>query len=188
MSARCDIATPDFRVALRDRELFLIPWRPGLIGPSGPSNQLLPHSAAALADLTVIREAGERNELIVTPLTAGATARMRKALGLWAAMLDYRRIWFDDGVLELRDCPSEFAATVQTRCAVCRADWRDGAPEFWLSVRTAGAFPLWCPVCGSALPQWSPTTEAPGQAYAACTGARGRQRPAGAGCGSEAAR
>lgn len=149
-------ARPDFRATLSGRQLVLVPWRPELIRRSGPSNELLGFRGAdvAVADLTIIREP-DGDELIVSEVTSSSGGTLAAALSEWAGSLGYRRIWCGGDVVEIDSSLDAIGSVAQTRCRACRSEWWDDSPEFWLFTRDLGVFPIWCPLCGGFLPQWS---------------------------------
>ena len=130
----------------------LVDWTPWL-ATSGPLNTLLQErgrAGVAIADLDVLREAGEAAELVVRFL-AGDRPAARAALARLARDAGYRRLWLPDRVVEL---PAWHPGRALTRCSGCRATLTDGEPAFWARVRASGCFPTVCPLCGSDLPQW----------------------------------
>jgi hypothetical protein len=152
---------PDFRATVRrDGAVRVGAWGPWLAA-GGPLCTLLEARAragVAIADLTVIRDGdGVAVELLVD-VSCGASAAHRDAL-CWAARVGYRRVWFDDEIVELEPVPGGAA---QTRCTGCRARLVDADASFWDFVRHHGAFPTACALCGSDLPQWTPAGRGPG--------------------------
>ena len=157
MSGESATARPDFRAICSEGELVLIPWRPELIGRYGPCNKLIGlagGSGVAVADLTILRDP-DGYELIVSELAPSSDGELLSVVGDWAASLGYRRIWCGVELVEF-DAPLDAVGGVaRTRCRSCRSEWSDESPEFWLRSRATGVFPLWCPLCGDVLPQWS---------------------------------
>jgi hypothetical protein len=112
-----------------------------------------------IADLTVVRDAaGNAVEVVVSFMCEGTDSH-RDTLCRWAAFAGYRRVWFDDDVVELEPNPGGRA---QTRCSGCSVHLVDGKNQFWDYVRRLGAFPTGCPLCGSDLPQWTRLSERSG--------------------------
>lgn len=150
--------TPDFRATVRrSGSVRLVDWTPWLT-TSGPLHTLFPSRGRAgvtIADLTVLRdEAGNASEMVVDFLCEGDAAH-REVLRNWAAFAGYRRIWFDNEIVDLAPNPGECA---QTQCSGCGVRLVDGKDQFWQYVRQRGVFPTSCPLCGSDLAQWSPVT------------------------------
>jgi hypothetical protein len=157
---------PDYRATVVRGRLTIVGWHPQLIGTWGPCNAHLrarDRAGIGIADLTVIREPGTRLELIVNFLCGGHRADVRDSIVRWAATLGYGRVWFPDDVVDLGDADIPAEQPAVTRCQVCRSRWEDGDPEFWLTARKWGNFPLACPLCGGDLPQWE-VTDARGRA------------------------
>lgn len=157
MYAHEHIQPPTYRASVTGADLLLVPWDFRLISGSGPCNRLLeaaPARRVAVADLTVMGDEVDDRELVVTQLTASGGDRLREAVTPWANLLAYRRVWFGDRVVTFDSPAAGFGGLARTRCRVCRSQWADRAPEFWLGVQDAGAFPIFCPVCGNPLPQW----------------------------------
>jgi hypothetical protein len=151
---------PDYRATLSGGDLNLVPWAPFLLGRSGPFNRLL-HAGRgrtpAIADLTIVREEDDwcHREVIVTEITGGGDTSLRERLVDWASLLAYQRMWFSDEVMELDRTAAGVNELAETRCSTCRSRWSDDSPQFWVCARGAGIFPLRCPLCGHAVPQWS---------------------------------
>jgi hypothetical protein len=151
--------TPDFRATVRrSGGVRIVEWNPWLT-TSGPMHTLFPARGRAgitIVDLTVLRDdAGNAQEVVVDFLCEGATEH-REALCRWAAYAGYRRLWFDDEMVDLEPHPGGCA---QTRCSGCGLRLVDGKRQFWRYVRRRGVFPTGCPLCGSDLAQWSPVIE-----------------------------
>ena len=155
-----DEATPDppsFRAAVqRSGAIRLVPWWPWLKS-NGPAYTLMgdrDKAGITIADLRVIRDdQGAAREVIVELHTGGGDTH-RAALCDWAQTVGYRRVWFDDEVIDLE--PSA-GGPVTTRCTGCGQRFADGhGVHFWRRVRHSGAFPMTCPLCGADLPQWTP--------------------------------
>jgi hypothetical protein len=157
-----DPETPDFRATVkRSGSVRIVEWTPWL-ATSGPLHTLFPARARAgttIADLTVLcDDAGNAIEVVVDFLCEGA-ADHRDALCHWAAFAGYRRVWFDEEIVDVEPDPG---GTAHTRCSGCAVRLVDGKDQFWRYVRQRGAFPGSCPLCGSDLEQWSPVTEPAG--------------------------
>jgi hypothetical protein len=149
---------PDFRATIVRGELTIVGWHSHLMGSWGPTNTHLRNRDRAgigIADLTVIREPDQQLELIVKFLCGGNRAEVRDAIVDWAASLGYGRVWLPDDVIELDGAELAAAERASTRCRTCRTRWEDDDPDFWLTARRWGIFPLACPLCGGDLPQWA---------------------------------
>jgi len=156
MSWASPVSWPDYRVTFSDGELVFSPWRPSLIGGYGPGNQLLSRlgRSVAMADLTILGPVGDKREAIITELTASASKAFRETLSAWASTLGYRRLWWRDDVIELDGWSGLGGRSAWTRCRTCGSVWADQTQDFWATSADAGLFPLWCPACGGAVPQW----------------------------------
>ncbi len=156
MSEPMPLDAPDYRAALTEGRLSLIPWSPMLVGRCGSNGLLRGPRGCALADLTIIRNDEHRaQELIVTELAAAPDGHLRAAIVSWAGLLGYGRVWF---AAELVTPDSAGAGAIElagSDCPTCSASWCDDSAEFWLSARHYGVFPLWCRICGHPLPQWT---------------------------------
>ena len=148
---------PDFRVTCSDSGLVFIPWHPWLIGRHSPSDGAFMRGAPSfvLADLTILRDGPDGLEAVVKELTKPKDICFRQTLIGWASSLGYRRVWWRDEVVDLNVASGAFGGVARARCRICGADWFDDSPEFWLVSSERGVFPLWCPLCGGFLPQWS---------------------------------
>jgi hypothetical protein len=137
-------------------------------GPLGSLLRARERAAVAIADLTLHGEDSE--ELLVRFHAAG---RMRdeaeRVLLEWASRVGYRRVWFPDRMVEIEPSPEQIGRA-SVRCPTCRAGWADSSPEFWLSVRKQGAFPMWCALCGCELPQWTVSADRRGDTAGRRTG------------------
>ena len=126
---------------------------PGTI-TGGPASMTLERlDGVVLVDL---RHAGEDDdELVVTvPPNAPRVGRAaRRVLRDWAALVGYRRLWFDDAVFELE--PRAPVGTATVRCPTCTSVWADGSEQFWEIVRANRHVPAYCPACGGSLPEWA---------------------------------
>jgi hypothetical protein len=147
---------PDFRATvLRNGTVRLVDWAPWL-ATGGPLYTLLDargRGGVAIADLVVVRDDAEVAAELIVDFRCRALTLHRDALCAWAARVGYRRVWFDEEVVELDPSPGGVA---QTRCTGCRARLVDADASFWEFVRRRGAFPTACVLCGSDLPQWTP--------------------------------
>lgn len=147
---------PHFRATVRPSgTVRIVEWNPWLT-TSGPTHTLFPTRARAgitIADLTVLRDdTGNAAELVMDFLCEGA-AHNRETLCRWAAYAGYRRLWFDEEIVDLEPHPG---GSAHTRCSGCGLRLVDGKGQFWQYVRRRGVFPTGCPLCGSDLAQWSP--------------------------------
>lgn len=157
MDEQCD-TSPRFRATIAEGVLTLASWHPMLVAPTIGGGIVLRERAAAgvaIADLTVLGEAPER-ELTVNFVTDPTRSRdAQLLLADWASVCGYTRIWFDEpSVIDLRG-RTEPSSCASTRCPTCAASWEETLPHFWLNVRSAGLFPTQCPVCAGTLPQWN---------------------------------
>ena len=147
--------TPTWRATIRRGKLMLTGWAPWLI-TGGPLGSLLParaRSGVTIADLTL--HGADEDEVSVRFLVrAKPTEPADDLLIDWASKVGYRRVWLPDGLVDIERDPQAMTRA-SVRCDVCHARWSDATPEFWLGVRQAKAFPKWCPMCGSELPQWA---------------------------------
>lgn len=147
---------PALRATIVEGRITLNNWWPGLVC-GGPWRQYFRErrdAGVAIADLRRSRDSGGEGDITVEFLSAGNRADAEAALEVWARWTGYRRIWFDDRVVDLGiDPPAVLTAAVA--CPTCGARWDDGIPEFWASVRDEGVFPRTCVLCGGELPQWT---------------------------------
>jgi len=148
-----DESAPDYRATLSRGDLVVVPWHEWYVDAYGPCNQLLPRRIP-VSDLTIVRRPPDQRELIINELNCQGDKVLRSALVDWATSLDYGRLWFPDGVVQLKRDGAFRGAVAATRCRVCRTEWSDREPRFWADAYNDGVFPIWCPCCGSALPQW----------------------------------
>lgn len=152
---------PDYRATCSFGELVLIPWRVGLIGRGGPCNQLLSRRArgSSVADLTIVRNAGEGYEAIVAVVSDSADSGFRRTFTAWGASLGYRRLWWRDELVELDPASGTLGGLARTCCRTCGSEWSDDSAEFWAMSVDQGILPIWCPLCGSSVPQWAVDSE-----------------------------
>lgn len=147
-------AEPSFRATIRDGRLFLTEWAPWLTGrkPLDLRNKTSATGAAAIADLSPLGV--NQDELLVKLREEGPDREdaVRTLLG-WPARVGYRRLWLESELFEIPPSPEQIGAAA-VRCSVCQSEWCASSPEFWLAVRKAKSFPLWCARCGCELPQW----------------------------------
>jgi hypothetical protein len=157
MNERMPFRAPDYRATLVEDRLRLIPWSPMLLGSCGQGNGLRQVSGGPqLVDLTVVRnDELQTHELLVTELASAPDRRLRGVIISWASLLGYERIWFSDDVVTLDPAAAGAIELAAADCPTCAARWSDDCPEFWLSARHYGVFPLWCRICGHPLPQWT---------------------------------
>lgn len=147
---------PDFRATVqRSGAVRVVPWGPWLKS-NGPSYTLMAardRAGITIADLPIIRDDQGAAREVIVELHTGGTDTHRAALSDWAQAVGYRRVWLDDEVIDLE--PSA-GGPVTTRCTGCGQRFVEGRNvHFWHHVRHAGAFPTFCPLCGSDLPQWT---------------------------------
>ena len=148
---------PDFRATVqRSGAVRLVYWGPWLQS-TGPAYTLLAgrdRAGVGVADLRVVRDdEGMATEVIVEFHSGGTDAHKGALLG-WARAAGYGRVWFEREVAELEPTQHGLVSATCTGCGVRFIDGRSG--HFWRHVRTAGAFPVACSLCGSDLPQWTP--------------------------------
>jgi hypothetical protein len=145
---------PTWRVTVRGSKVQLTGWAPWLAA-EGPTRKLFQGRAkagVAIADLTVGGEDG--GELMVRFHSSGRNREQAEEVLLdWARRTGYRRVWLADRLVTLDGAASE-VGVAEVKCPTCGERWRDGTPDFWLTVKQAGTFPRWCYLCGSELPQW----------------------------------
>ncbi len=142
--------TPNCRVAIRDGDVTLNRWTPGLCR-GGPERAGLRTVTAALADVHLL----EDGELIVTPVPhAPWTAAAEEALLAWAATAGHPRGWLPDRVVGLQDALASLGPAA-VDCPTGGAHWEDGTVAFWERVRAEGWFPGTCLACGGSLPEWT---------------------------------
>jgi hypothetical protein len=135
--------------------LILNAWWPGLAS-GGPWRERLRErrdAGVAIADLHRWRDSRGDGELVVEFVSGGERKHAEAVLEGWASLAGYRRIWFDDRMVDLGADPRDLP-TAGVTCTTCGARWDDGKPEFWKHVRQAGCFPRTCMLCGGELPQW----------------------------------
>jgi hypothetical protein len=152
---------PDYRATVqRSGAVKMIPWGPW-VETSGPAYTLMAarHRAGiAIADLRVIRDDDGAAREVIVKFHSGGGDTHRAALSDWAQAVGYRRVWFDDEVIDLEPSAD---GPVTTRCTGCGQRYLDGrSGQFWHHVRRSGAFPYICSLCGSDLPQWTPSPQA----------------------------
>jgi hypothetical protein len=138
-----------------DGRLTLNDWWPGLVG-GGPWRQQFRErrdAGVAIADLRRERDSRGEGELAVEFLSGGDRDGAEAVLEEWARWTGYRRIWFEDRMVDLGE-QAPAPQTASAICPTCGASWDDSIPEFWASVRDNGCFPRTCPLCGGELPQW----------------------------------
>lgn len=153
---------PDFRATLSARgPVRLVDWGPWLVS-GGPLHTLLDargRAGVGVADLTVIRDNDRTARELIVDFRSGDRPEHRASLARWAAHVGYARLWLDGEVVDLEPSPGGRA---ETRCTGCRVRFVDADPSFWELVRTRGAFPGACCLCGSDLPQWTPARQTGG--------------------------
>lgn len=149
---------PDHRATVVGGRVTVVPWGPHLVvGPA--QRRLLRERAEAgvsVADLTVSGDPPARD--VVVRFLAGGGRDAEATLRRWAAWTGHRRIWFPHRVVGLT--PPRRFGQVRTTCTSCGVEWREGDPEFWAHVQSAGTFPGYCLLCGGDLPQWTPARAA----------------------------
>jgi hypothetical protein len=121
------------------------PWRESLRKPRD--------AGVAIADIHRWRDSRGDGDLVVEFLSGAEREHAEAVLAGWAHLAGYRRIWFDDRMVDLGAEPRDLPTATVT-CSTCGARWDDGKPEFWKNVRQAGCFPRTCMLCGGELPQW----------------------------------
>jgi hypothetical protein len=152
---------PDLRATVqRSGAVRVVPWGPWL-NSNGPAYTLIAardRAGITIADLRIIRDdEGAAREVIVEFHSGGGDTH-RAALSDWAQAVGYRRVWFDDEIIDLEPGAG---GPVTTRCTGCGQRFVEGrSGHFWQHVRHSGAFPTFCPLCGSDLPQWTPGSRA----------------------------
>lgn len=155
----CDCELPDFRATVRrDGTIRLVDWCSRL-ATGGPLYTMLDargRAGVAIADLIVIRDEDENATEVIVRFLCGGSPEHRQALRDWAARVGYRRAWLDGEVADLEPVPG---GAVQARCSGCRARFVDAGDSLWDFVRFRGAFPGFCVLCGSDLPQWTPVCQ-----------------------------
>jgi len=110
-----------------------------------------------IADLRRERDPRGQADVTVEFLNGGNRDDAEAVLEDWARQTGYRRIWFDDRVVDL-GVDAESPQTASVICSTCGAGWDDSIPEFWTTVRDDGCFPRTCLLCGGELPQWKVLT------------------------------
>lgn len=154
---------PDFRATIRrDGLVRLVAWHPGLAtwGPLTASLEARGRAGVTIADITIEHEQDldsedDSDEVVGEAFVTYITAPTRiadAALTEWAELVGYRDLWLPGGIHRLH---SAAGGQVMTRCTGCRARHSDAHPEFWAMIRRCGYFPLYCPLCGADLPQWT---------------------------------
>jgi hypothetical protein len=152
---------PWCRATIAGDAVTLNPWTPQLIrgGPAAMSLERLAATGVALADLYAEGEPGDEELLVRYVAHSLRSAATDAALVAWARTVGYRRVWLPAGVVDL-DVAQAPVGPAATACPTCGLEWRDDTPEFWLGVRSAGAFPGFCLACGGSLPEWRVVAEA----------------------------
>jgi hypothetical protein len=164
-----DRLLPWCRATIAGDAVTLNPWTAQLVrgGPAAMSLERLHDTGVALADLFADGEPGEEEVIVRYVAQSPRSAATDAALVAWAQTVGYRRVWLPGRVADL-DVAAAPLGTAETACPTCGLTWRDDTPEFWRSVRHAGAFPGFCLACGGSLPEWRVVEPAP-------TGARTTQ-------------
>jgi hypothetical protein len=168
---------PTYRATIRNGHLTITGWAPWLArgGPLGSLLRARERAEVAIADLTTH---GEDNEEFSVRFHAAGRLReeAERVLLEWASRVGYLRVWLPDRMIEIEPSPAQIG-TASVRCPTCRARWADSTPDFWLSVREQGAFPMWCPLCGCELPQWTVSADRRGATAGRCAGSPGWPAP-----------
>lgn len=156
---------PDFRMTMqRSGAVRLVSWRPWLPS-SGPACTLMAardRAGITIADLRVIRDDEGTAQEVIVEFHSGGHDTHRAGLCDWAQAVGYRRVWFDDEVVDLEPIAD---GPVTTCCTGCGQQFVDGhSGQFWHHIRRSGAFPTVCCLCGSDLPQWTRGPRATGAA------------------------
>lgn len=155
---------PDFRATIRrDGLVRLVPWHPGLAtwGPLTASLEARGRAGVTIADIIIeheqdIHSDDDADEVVSEAFVTYITAPTRladKALTDWATLIGYRRLWLPGGINRLRSAVG--GGQVTTRCTGCHARHTDAHLDFWAMIRRCGYFPVYCPLCGADLPQWT---------------------------------
>lgn len=145
---------PHSRAVIVGETLTLVPWTPQL-----KPTRLLTDTGSSegrnrFADIRFFVSAdGSREVLVTHDLPDRLASDEREVLARWSRMVGHARTWFSDDFIELGGQAE--SRPVVTECPVCRTSFRAAGLEFWLGVRSCGAFPSRCGSCGGHLPQWS---------------------------------
>lgn len=167
--------SPTYRATIRKGRLMVTGWAPWMArgGPLGSLLRARERAEVVIADLTIHGE--DDKELSVRFHAAGGKRdEAERVLLEWASRVGYRRVWFPDRMIEIEPSPEQIGRA-SVRCPTCRAQWTDSSPDFWLSVRKQGAFPMWCALCGCELPQWSVRADRRGATAGRCAGSARRR-------------
>jgi hypothetical protein len=153
-----DQLMPWCRATITSDGITLNPWNPQLIrgGPAAMALERLHDSGVALADLYAEGEPGDE-ELFVRYVARTGTEQSDETVLMWAQTVGYRRVWLADRVVDCERTDARVGGLAETTCRTCGLAWRDDTPEFWSTVRQAGAFPAFCLACGASLPEWRAT-------------------------------
>lgn len=155
------VKVPWLRMTLRDDQLTIVPWEPHLACGASDGSSL---AACASAGITIadgyMEETEDGDELIVETLALGDEEAARDTLLEWGGHLGYRRIWFAHHVIDLVRRRISVRRIAHVSCPTCTSQWSETGRAFWSMVIEARAFPVSCPACAGALPQWSVTKRA----------------------------
>lgn len=104
---------------------------------------------AIVAILGQAGEPGGGRELMVRFLTSGTQFEegrlaAESALILWAASTGYKRVWFQERIVEINDHPND-KARARAVCPICGHIRMETGAGFWHQVFERGAFPFACP-------------------------------------------
>ena len=147
--------SPSARLVIRNGELFLHRWQPGLrVAPT--EHALYREIAASGVFLAELFEdsSDELRELFVDPLPGHEISRVRRDLIVrWAESCGKHRLWLDDRVIDLRGAAS-YGLSRRATCPVCGWKFEDDSLLLAAFVNKQGRTPCRCLACGSeSLPQ-----------------------------------
>ena len=141
---------PSARLVIRNGELFLHRWQPGLrVAPT--EHALYREIAASGVFLAELFEdsSDELRELFVDPLPGHEISPVRRDLIVrWAESCGKHRLWLDDRVIDLRGAAS-YGFKRKASCPVCGWVLEDDSLVLAAWVNKAGRTPSNCQVCGS---------------------------------------
>ena len=148
--------TPVCRATIVGTTITLNQWSPSLMsgGPSRAVLRTVATDGTCLVDLAFETDDDGRSLIVTAVPGHDLDTDQRHAIIEWATATGYRRVWFDDDVIEIDLAAVEPGTPAACDCPTCHARWDDDSHTFWTAVRSRGHFPGSCPACGGSLPEW----------------------------------